>query len=106
MSKLIDKLNRQRQCNVFVNFELKTRLCWHPETTYFESCYLKDVWLYPFPTGWQIKTNKEKIISALENDICRNAFLTPDGYTLVHVGWKTIDCDTHLKGTIDYTNKD
>lgn len=90
----------------FATFELKTKLPWLSEKTYFEDSYIEDIWLYPHPTGWQKKVNDKKIISAIEDDICKNAFLTPDGYTLIHVGWKTIDCVTKLKGTIDCTDED
>lgn len=106
MKKIMDILNRETECNVFVTFELKTKLGFFPDKTYFSDCYIKDIWLYPYPTGWQKKMNDKKIISALEEEICKKAFITPDGYTLIHVGWRTIDCITSLKGTIDYTDED
>ena len=106
MKKFRNIWNTERQCNVFVNFELKTKLSWLPEMTYFEHSYIEDIWLFPYPTEWQKNINNKKIKSALEDEICKKAFLTPDGYTLIHIGWKTINCVTELKGTIDHTNED
>lgn len=89
-----------RSCDIFCVFEIKRNS--EESRAYISNYLIKDIWLYPYPFGYQKKSNERKILTDLEKFICKELKMTPDMYKFIHVGYMSVSSYSNVKGSIDF----